>query len=269
MLAKDLTRRPSLAQMRHVIAKAQASSPSATRPNSLVRAASPRLQTPVATPRPASVVTVDKSRTSRRLLVALGGLVVLGVVIAVVVARSGPASIDQPRRVTDEPRIAIEIDGSVAPIATATPSVVLDASVPLAMPAPPVDAIAVTSRSNNDPDSPSAARRLLDAGAQESEPATVVESDDKSTTVDTTTVDASVEPEDLETIEMATGDAAVKPDVPVTPPKTVVSPHRTPPPPTAKKSPPKRDATPPVPAVKKLQNRDGITNPFEKKPITK
>lgn len=194
---------------------------------------------------------------------------VLGVVIAAAVARSGRASLDQPRRMTDEPRSAIEIDGSVAPIATAAPSFVRDASMPLAMPAPRVDARTAPPRSNVDPDSPPVTRHLLDGGAQESEPTVVVEPEPKPATEDTMTVDASVEPDTVK-IEPAPGDAAVEVDVAVTPAKTAPSFHRTPPPPTAKK-PPLRDGTPPVPAARKPPDRDVIVDPFNKrkKQITK
>jgi serine/threonine-protein kinase len=288
MVAKVLVQRPTLSRVRSVIASARPLPRTPARPPT--NAARPRPPTSAAQPGPpqpnsppraaparrASTALVHEKYASRRVVVALGGLVVLGVVIAAAVAKSGRAS----RRMTDEPRSAIEIDGSVAPIATAAPSFVRDASMPLAMPAPRVDARTAPPRSNVDPDSPPVTRQLLDGGAQESMPTVVIEPDPRPATEDTMTVDASVEP-DTAKIEPAPGDAAVEVDVAVTPAKTAPSSHRTPPP-TAKK-PPQRDGTPPVPAAKKPPQRDGtpvpavkrppdrdvITNPFKKKPITK
>ncbi len=266
MLAKDPTQRPSLAHVRHVIAKGQASFPSTPRPNSPAHAAQPRALSPVALARPASVTPVDQPRTSRKVFVALGGLVVLGVVIAAVVARTGTASLDQPRQMADEPRSAIEIDSSVAPTATAVPSILLDASVPLAMPAPRVDASTVSSRSNDGPDSP-VARHLLDGGeARKSDPTAVIEPDSVPPTVRTTTVDANVEPQHEAIVETEPGDAAV--DVAAMPGKTSPSSHRAPPTPAVKK-PPNQDRTPPVPAAKKPPKRNVISDPFKKKEITK
>jgi serine/threonine protein kinase len=267
MLAKDPTRRPSLAHVRYVIANAQASSRRAPGPSSHVRARQPRSPTPVAPARPASVVPVDESHASRRVFVALAGLVVVGVVIAAAVARSGRANLDQPRGLIVEPGRANEIDASVVPIATAAPSLALDASVSVTS-APRVDASNVEPRSNADPDSPPVARHQLDGGTQVPEPTVVAAPDPKPATVDTTTLDASVEPEDEAIIEPETGDAAVQVEVAVPPTRTSASSHRTPPTPTAKR-PPNQDVTPPVPAAKKPPNRNVIINPFKKKEITK
>jgi hypothetical protein len=96
----------------------------------------------------------------------------------------------------------------------------------------------------------------------------VLELDPKPATVDTTTLDASVEPEDEVIVEPATGDTAVHVEVPVTPTKTSPSSHRTPPTSTTKK-PPNRNGTPPVPAGRERPTRNAIINPFKKKEITK
>lgn len=268
MLAKDLTQRPSLAHVRHVIADAQAAFPSTPRPNSFMRADRSRAPSPVALARAASVAPVDEPHASRRVFVALAGLVVLGVVIAAAVARSGRAGLDQPEGLIVEPGSPNKIDASIVPTAPAAPSVVLDASAPLANPAPRVDASTVTPRSDVAPVAPPVARHLFGGGAQESTPTVVLELDPKPATVDTTTLDASVEPEDEVIVEPATGDTAVHVEVPVTPTKTSPSSHRTPPTSTTKK-PPTRNGTPPVPAGRERPTRNAIINPFKKKEITK
>ena len=280
MLAKDPSQRPTLAIVRSVVADALASPTSAAPARSPTSAAQPRSpaaqpRSPAAQPRTptraararrASTVLVNEKFPSRRAFVALAGFVVLGVVIAAVVG-SGGASHGKPERAIEEPRSAIEIDASVAPTKTAAPSDILDASVPLATPAPRADASTATPRSNVDPDSPPVTGHLLDGGAQESGPTLVVEPDPKPATEDTTIVDASLG-RDEAIIEPATGDAPVEVDVAVTPAKTGPSSHRTPSPPSAKK-PPKRDGTPPLPAAKKPPKRNDIRDPFNKKEITK
>ena len=266
MLAKDPSYRPTLAQIRKVIASVR--SPTTTAVH-VMRAAivpaehsSPTSEPSLVQARPTPVVPVDEPRASRRVVVALGALVVLGVVIAAVVATSGTTSVGETARGTEEPRSATEIDASVAPTTNAASSIATDASVPVATPAAPVDASAVTPRSSVDPALPSVARARHDGGgAQKSEP-TVVEP--VLPTRATTTLDASVEPEKEATIETRPGDAAVEVDAAVTPAKTSPSPHRAPPTPAVKK-PTSRDGTPPVPAAKKPPKRNVISDPFRKK----
>ncbi|HEU4787997.1 MAG TPA: serine/threonine-protein kinase [Gemmatimonadaceae bacterium] len=244
MLAKDAAKRPTLARVRHAVANALATSASPPRPSSPTSVAQPRSPLPASPARPASIVPADNTRASRRVLVALGGLVALGIVIAAVVARSGTASPDQPSRVTDAPRSAIEVGASAAPTAVAAPSVALDARVPLAS-SPPVDASTVAPRANVDPVSPSVARHPLDGGTQASEPTAAVEPGPKPTAAYTATIDASVEADD--------GGTPIQVDAPTRPTTT---------------SPPPRRATP-VPTAKKPLNRDVIINPFKKRTTAK
>ena len=255
MLAKDPSQRPTLARVRSVVANALASPTSAPQPRPPTSVAQPRSPTRAAPGRPASVVPVDETHASRRVFVGLVGLAVLGAIIIAAAVGSGGAGVGKPGHVIEEPRSAIEIDASVAPTTTATPSVVLDANVPLATPELPIDASTVTPRSNVDPDSPSVARPVRDPGAHESESAVDVEPDPDAgvavepapepAAVDTAALDAGVEPDD--------GAALIEIDASVRPTPTSPPPRRTQPPPTVKR-PPKRNV---------------LDDPYKKKQVTK
>ncbi len=246
MLAKDPSHRPTLAQVRGAIAAVRSSPAIGVEPSPHAVAAQPD---------PGSVAPaapVDEPQASRRALMALAGLVVLGATIVAAIVGKGGAKLRTPTGVAAQPRATIEIDAN-APLPAMAPSLILDASAPRATPAPRSDAGNVAPRTNSEPASPPAIP-VCDGGAREPEPAVVVEPEPKTPAIGTAIVDASIEPSD--------GAAPIAVIAPISQPVAPVS--------QPAPSPPNRaPAATTAATTKRRPDRDVIVNPFKKEQAAK
>lgn len=250
MLAKDPSCRPTLAQVRSVIASLRSSTTAAGHPRGASVQAERNSLASLASPvhAPASSVPVAEPRASRGVFLAVAGLVGLGAVVAAAVASSGPTTVSgDPSRIV-EPRRAAEVDASAEPVGSAA-ATALDASAPSAVPttlpdAP--DATSVTPGSGVDRAAPPNVGRR--AGREADPPARARSSkpEPESAELATPAAGASVDPEDDAASTGATARSA-------SPPAT---------------TPPAQRAQPASP-TKKAPNRDVIIDPFRKKKATK
>jgi serine/threonine protein kinase len=244
MLAKDPTYRPTLAQVRAVIASVRSPTPIPATPARPSTHVEERTETGPTTP--------HRSKTT---LVIAGATMLAGIAIGIGTASLGSRSNADKAAASSPPRPADDIGGGVA--SQATPTSIADAGAFVVDPphgieaeaahpvvsAPRHDAGSLATLVLADAESPVVAVPLIDATAHETEPA------------EASVIDAAVEPTAPTEIE-----PPVKPaPVPVKP-ANVPSPHRTP------------TTTPP--AVSKAKkpaavDRDPAVYPFTKKPASR